>query len=240
MAFPTVNRFRAARGRVLRRLIETLAKRLHRDIVILDVGGRPDYWENVGTGSIARIDMLNLSRAEFGRGIPAGFPRNLFTFGIGDARDLSGIADKSIDLVHANSVIEHVGGWTDMAAMARELQRVGRAGWVQTPAWSFPIEPHFRAPFMHWFGRSLQARLMGLSADAGLRRSSLEDRRRLIEGINLLSRREVGALFPGATIHVERLILAKSYSVYWLPGTELHVARRERMVPPERLELPTH
>ena len=70
---------------------------------------------------------------------------------VGDACDLAGYPDRSVDLVHSNSVIEHVGGWPRMAAMAGELMRVARAGWVQTPAWEFPIEPHFHAPLVHRF-----------------------------------------------------------------------------------------
>ena len=94
--------------------------------------------------------------------------------------------------------------------------RVGRAGWMQTPAWGFPLEPHFRTLFMHWFGRPLQSRLMGLSFDARVRRSSLDIRRRRIDSVNLLGRREVRALFPDRALYVERLMLwPKSYVIHW-------------------------
>lgn len=217
VSFETVNRFRSGRGRVLRKLIEALANHLGRDITVLDVGGRPDYWPNVGLGCVARIELMNTDRAELDRPLAPGLPETLFVRRIGDARDLGAHADGSVDLVHANSVIEHVGGWGDMAAMARELMRVGRAGWVQTPAWEFPFEPHFRVPFAHWFGRPLQARAMTLSLVKGYRDADLAARRRHVERVNLLSRRELGALFPGRAVHVERLVIAKSYSVYWLP-----------------------
>ena len=136
---------------------------------------------------------------------------------LGDACDLAGYPDGSVDLVHSNSVIEHVGPWPRMAAMAGELMRVGRAGWVQTPAWEFPVEPHFRAPFLHWFARPMQARLMSLSFDARVRRSGLDIRRRRVDSVNLLSRREVRALFPDRPLYVERVVLAKSFVVHWLP-----------------------
>ena len=78
-----------------------------------------------------------------GRGRGTG---DIFVRKVGDARNLSEYADGSVDLVHSNSVIEHVGGWADMRAMADEMMRIGRSGWMQTPAWEFPVEPHFRAP----------------------------------------------------------------------------------------------
>jgi hypothetical protein len=213
----TVNRFRKRRGRLLRRLIDNLGEHFGRGIRILDVGGRPDYWLNVGFDGIARIELLNSNKNDLDRPLPSEIPREIFTREVGDARSLRGYGDGSVDLVHSNSVIEHVGGWRDMRAMASELMRVGRSGWVQTPAWEFPIEPHFRAPFMHWFGGPLSRRMMSMSAKASLRRLDLHTRRFHIERINLLSGREVKALFPGRHLLVERLILPKSYIVRWMP-----------------------
>jgi hypothetical protein len=216
-SFETVNAFRVRRGRMLRALIEALAHELGRDVRILDVGGRPDYWKNVGVANIARIELLNLEPSELERDLPPDLPQDLFVPKVGDACDLRDYADASVDLVHSNSVIEHVGSWDQMAAMARELLRVGRAGWVQTPAWSFPIEPHYRVPFMHWFGRPLQARMMSLSVVKANRSLDLQERRRRADRINLLTRAEFKTLFPGKPIYVERLVIPKSYSVYWGP-----------------------
>jgi hypothetical protein len=207
----TVNRFRKARGALLAKHIEKLSERLGRSIVVLDVGGRTDYWRNVGLNHISRIDIMNYSASELERDAPA----DIFTTRVGDARNLSDYEDQSVDLVHSNSVIEHVGSWSDMTAMARELRRAGRAGWVQTPAWEFPIEPHFRAPFLHWFAQPLRRRLMWMSRS--YRKEGLAIRRFHVDRINLLSKDEVEALFPDCEIYVERLVLAKSYTAYWLP-----------------------
>jgi Methyltransferase domain len=217
MRYPSVNRFRIRRGQLLRRQIEILAAHLGRDITVLDVGGRPDYWGNVGLGRIARVIVMNYDSSELDLPVPTDAPSGMFEQRLGDARNLSDYADRSVDLVHSNSVIEHVGGWPDMRAMANELMRVGRSGWVQTPAWEFPIEPHFRAPFIHWFGRPMQARLMSLSFEKRIREMPLDLRRQGTDRINLLSRREIYELFPGQVIFTERLILAKSYVVRWMP-----------------------
>lgn len=216
-SYNTINRFRSARGKVLRRLIDALAEYLGRDVHVLDVGGRPDYWSNVGFGRISKIELLNLEPAELERSLPDHAPSAIFIPKVGDARSLIGYADSSIDLVHSNSVIEHVGGWSDMEAMARELLRVGRAGWVQTPAWAFPLEPHFRVPFAHWFARPVQVRMMSLSFVKRYREANFVERQKNVGRINLLTRRDLETIFPGRSVYVERLIFPKSYSVYWLP-----------------------
>lgn len=122
-----------------------------------------------------------------------------------------------MDLVHSNSVIEHVGNWDDMAAMAKEALRVGRSGWIQTPAWAFPIEPHFHVPLMYWFGKPVGRRMLSCSPFAHFRNAGLAERRKLVESINLLSRREMAALFPGCNLYLERLILPKGFAARWYP-----------------------
>jgi SAM-dependent methyltransferase len=72
-------------------------------------------------------------------------------------------ADEQFDLVYCSSVIEHVAP-ERRAAFAAELRRVGRGWFVQTPAFSFPIEPHALLPFAHWLPVSLRRRYWRLGA----------------------------------------------------------------------------
>jgi SAM-dependent methyltransferase len=58
-------------------------------------------------------------------------------------------ASDEFDLVYCSSVIEHVPP-SRRAAFAAELRRVGRGWFVQTPAFSFPFEPHSLLPGAHW------------------------------------------------------------------------------------------
>jgi len=50
-------------------------------------------------------------------------------------------ADGEFDLAYSSSVIEHIAP-PDRPRFAAELRRVARGWFVQTPAASFPIEPH--------------------------------------------------------------------------------------------------
>jgi SAM-dependent methyltransferase len=94
-------------------------------------------------------------------------------------------ADREFDLVYCSSVIEHVPP-ARRAAFAAEVRRVGCGWFVQTPALSFPIEPHSLLPFAHWLPARLRKPYWRLGV-AG----SWED-------ISLLSRREVESLFGPA------------------------------------------
>lgn len=209
----SINRFRQRRGRVLHEQIQRTRAALGRDLVVLDVGGRADYWQNVGLDGIAKVILLNIGPEEF---YPApGLPAERFEQRIGDGCNLAEYGDGAFDLVHSNSVIEHVGPWDRISAMAREVRRVGRTGWIQTPAREFPIEPHFHLPFMHWLGSDVQAFSLRASPLEAYRKCSSEERRMVVDSIHLLSKREMDVLFPDCSIYVERIVLPKCYVARW-------------------------
>jgi SAM-dependent methyltransferase len=95
-------------------------------------------------------------------------------------------ADGEFDLAYCSSVIEHVAR-ARRAAFAAELRRVARGWYVQTPARSFPIEPHSLLPGAHWLAPGLARRYWRLGASG----SSWED-------VVLLRRAELEALFGPA------------------------------------------
>ena len=106
--------------------------------------------------------------------------------------------------------------------MAGEVVRVGKAGWIQTPAWEFPIEPHFHVPFMHWSGTlAAEPGMLLISelpiASAAWTRMDVGGR---VEHVYLLLRRELRELFPGMNVHVERLILAQKLTPHSAKGIE--------------------
>ena len=63
----TVNAFRRRRGSILRKRIDEAFTDCGRDVVILDVGGRPDYWENVDPRHVNKIILLNIGPMELSR-----------------------------------------------------------------------------------------------------------------------------------------------------------------------------
>jgi SAM-dependent methyltransferase len=94
-------------------------------------------------------------------------------------------AADEFDLVYCSSVIEHVSP-ARRAAFAAELRRVGRGWFVQTPAFSFPIEPHSLLPGAHWLPPRMRKLYWRLGVAGGW------------EEISLLRRAEIEELFGPA------------------------------------------
>jgi SAM-dependent methyltransferase len=102
-----------------------------------------------------------------------------------DAAERLPFADGEFDLAYANSVIEHIPP-ARRPAFAAELRRVARGWYVQTPARSFPIEPHSLLPGAHWLPVAARRRYWRLGATGDW------------EEIALLGRRELESLFGPA------------------------------------------
>lgn len=111
---------------------------------VLDLGGQPDIWNYIPTP--LQVTILNLPGV-----VQPPKPQSIhdFTFVEGDACNVSQYEDDSFDLVFSNSVIEHVGGEEKQAAFAREVRRLAKRYWVQTPSIWFPVEAHTGMPL--WF-----------------------------------------------------------------------------------------
>lgn len=108
-----------------------------------------------------------------------------------DATERLPFADGAFDLAYSSSVIEHIAP-ARRAAFAAEVQRVARGFYVQTPAYSFPVEPHALLPFAHWLPVGLRRRYWRLGAAGDW------------EELSLLRRADLAALFDGEIV-AERL-----------------------------------
>lgn len=196
----SANRYRQARLALLGGLIDTVVAR-QPSCRILDVGGTGIFWETWGhLIDWDRVDVTCLN-------LPASASctnSRVHTIS-GDARSMPEIGDGAYDICFSNSVIEHVGLWSDMAAMADEIRRIAPIYMVQTPNYWFPVEPHARTPFLHWLPeplacRVVMARRCGFWARAG----TMDQAMRAVQSARLLGPRQMGALFPDATIRRER------------------------------------
>lgn len=180
------------------------------DTRILDIGGTPDVWRLLRVRP--RLTLLNTPRARADLAEAAEWVA-------GDGRALP-FRDAAFDVVFSNSVIEHVGDRASQLRFAREVMRVGRGYWVQTPNRWFPVEQHLLTPVIHWLPRSRQRALVPrVNLWQFLTRPS-EDRRRFyidhyLDDVRLLTARDLGALFPGSNLLRERTLGWTKSLVAW-------------------------
>ena len=135
-------------------LLEQFMAPLPRPVRILDVGGTNAFWEMRGWAGRDDVQIVTVNLKAEERRHSNIEPR------AGDAIDLGEYADNSFDLVFSNSVIEHLFTYENQVAMAREVRRVARAYWVQTPNYWFPIEPHFHVPGWQWMPTGIRIELL--------------------------------------------------------------------------------
>ena len=162
---------------------------------VLDVGGTDKSWWFVDwPGPVTRC---NPDRTASGGG------RRV----VGDGRCLP-FGDQQFEVVFSNSVIEHINSLEGQTRFAQEIARTGRRFFVQTPNRWFPIEPHYLLPCFHFLPVPLQ-RWLHTHFDIGTFKK--EDP---FGTIRLMSKRELRALFPQATLVPERIgPLVKSWYV---------------------------
>lgn len=131
------------------------------------------------------------------------------------------------DVIFCNSVIEHCTGpkqrvitmrktseFKNVAsryqkAFAKEISRIGKSYFVQTPHKLFPIESHTQFPFIGYLSRPFSWILIKILNSFWIKKTQLD--------WNLLNEREMKILFPKATIHVEKFLgLPKSIIAFKL------------------------
>ena len=195
-------RFRIRRFAHVQRLIEAaFSERGRADI--LDLGGTETYWR-IGADFI-RANRHRLSITMINPEPQPVSDRDIFTFHEASATDRALYADRSFDLVHSNSVIEHVGSWQAFEDFAANARRLAPRYYVQTPNYWFPYEPHFRFAGFQYLPAAVRARLI-MRFSLGFF-SRIEDRAEaeaIIRHHRLLSTREMRGLFPDGRVFHER------------------------------------
>lgn len=188
---------------------QSLLSRLERPVHILDIGGTESYWKSMelNAGDQVFITLLNLTQND------VSLPN--VTSIAGDARAMIS-KDASFDVVFSNSVIEHVGTYQDQLQMAKEVRRVGKRYFIQTPNKYFPLEPHFLFPLFQFLPINIRVLLLqNFKLGWFSKTPDKVKAREIVEGIRLLGKREFMALFPNAAIYEEKILgMTKSFVAY--------------------------
>jgi hypothetical protein len=191
------SRLRKRRNEKFRDSIYTLPRPLN----ILDVGGTAAVWRTIGFANAPdiRITLFNLKQEEV-------HETNIISM-VGDARSMKSFTDAQFDVAYSNSVIEHLGNMEDMKKMAREIRRVSRIYFLQTPYKYFPIEPHFMFPLFQFLPicwRIYLIRHFNLAWAGKI--SDYDSAERAVKSITLLSKAQLQSLFPDARITTEKVL----------------------------------
>jgi hypothetical protein len=189
---------------------ESLIANFERPLRIIDIGGTSAFWENRGWANQEGVEILLINLSEEEPKYPNIVSRK------GDATNLAEYGDLSFDVAFSNSVIEHLFTYENQRAMAREVQRVARAHWVQTPNYWFPIEPHFQLPAWQWLPESVRVSILQ-KRRCGRRgpHPDPEKARESIREVRLMTKKELRVCFPASTIYAEKFMgLVKSWVVY--------------------------
>jgi hypothetical protein len=191
------------------RFVRTVLAALPSTSVILDVGGTQAFWEQVEALRTERTIVLYNVKESI-------VSDPTFSSVTGDARAMHQFDSLQFDFVFSNSVIEHVGSYEQQQQMAKEIQRVGRSYYVQTPYRYFPIEPHVLMPFFQFFPFAVQCFLLvHVGSPWGWRLKDRQEAEAYLRSIRLLTMRELRALFPDAQIYKEKFLgFTKSLIAY--------------------------
>ncbi|MFQ4142089.1 methyltransferase domain-containing protein [Chlorogloeopsis sp. ULAP02] len=191
-------------------LFNSLIKSTRTPLKILDVGGRPSFWENTGLFNQESLELeitlLNIEQINHPK----------FKCVVGDARKMYQFKDLEFDIVFSNSVIEHVGDYNEQLQMANEVKRVGKKYFIQTPNLYFPIEPHFVFPFFQFLPIVVRVWLL-THFNLGWRKKTPDKQQALssVTSIKLLSKQKLMNLFPEGKLYEEKFgYLTKSFIVY--------------------------
>jgi len=197
-------RFRRRRFRRVARLVDEILS--HRATCrILDLGGSLQDWK-VGADYLRTVrDRLEITLVNLDPATVADAA--LFRAVTGDACDLRAMPGGASDLVHSNSVIEHVGSWAQMKRMAGEVRRLAPRYFVQTPSSWFPLEPHYASIGFHWLPQSVQVWRMLRGRHGFVERvPDVDAATTAVQGTTLLDERQFRYLFPDARMEHETFL----------------------------------
>lgn len=199
-------RFRVKRLELLKNFLN--AKGNKNENILLDLGGTNYFWDNFKdflTNGALKLFIVNIELSAV-KGY-SGFVANV--------KNLSMIKSKSVDFVLSNSLIEHLGSFEEQAQFAKEVERISFNYFIQTPAFLFPLEPHFLFPFFHWLPKRARVFLITHFSLGWFEKfSDRKEAETIINETRILKKKELKTLFPNSEIVTEFFFLfPKSYII---------------------------
>lgn len=190
---------------------------------ILDIGGTVQYWNILDSDFLDRnnvqITLLNLPGSQVYQA------DGRFDFLTGNATEdiWSYLNPQDFDLIHSNSVIEHVGDWAQMRKFATNIKSFHGGYFVQTPNFWFPVEPHCMTLFFHWLPKPVRVWLVAhFSLGHWEKGANIDEAVEIVESARLLSKTMFKALFNDARVKQERfLFLTKSFMAVRADGDKV-------------------
>ena len=183
--------------------------KMQKPVTILDLGGKINFWENrdLAGNNEYKITIVNIEKE-------TSIYSNIHCE-IGDATNLNKFNTKSFNIVHSNSVIEHLYNFNNQSKMASEIIRVGQKHIVQTPNKYFFIEPHYLLPFFQFFPDKLKYLILIKTKLSRLKKWDKNFAKQYIKEIRLLSMKEMKVLFPNSKIYFEKFLgMNKSFTMH--------------------------
>lgn len=109
------------------------------------------------------------------------------------------------DLAFSNSLVEHVGGHSQRAALAEEIRALAPRHWVQTPYRYFPVEPHWLFPFMQFLPMTARARVATTWPLVHTLPETREEAMTDVQWTELIGIAELRSYFPDSRVVHEKL-----------------------------------
>lgn len=198
--------FRKKRIKYLQKLISFVHSQNNR-VRILDIGGTSQYWSIIDKQFLTKNNVtivgVNLQKLQ-------NFAdEDYYKHEVGDAStNLWEKFDKNdFDIVHSNSVIEHVGDWRNMKAFAKNVNEFNGYHYIQTPNYWFFIEPHCMIPFFQFLPKPLRVSLvMRFQLGHWLKANNIDEAVEIVDSARLLDKRMMNALFKDSKIIKERFL----------------------------------
>jgi hypothetical protein len=170
---------------------------------VVDLGGTVEAWRRAPVRP-ARVTVVNLFE-------PGDSDESWLVPVTGDAcaareaLERAGRAQR-YDLVFSNSLIEHVGGHAQRAALATEIRELAPRHWVQTPYRYFPVEPHWLFPGLQFLPMGLRARVAAAWPMAHTKPESAAQAMAEVQWTELIGVAELRAYFPRSHVLRERAL----------------------------------